>query len=122
MKFVYFSLTGNTKKIAEKLNLFPIEEIKKNLIIDDKYILIASSVGFGQIQPEVKSFLESNSEKMIGVIGSGNRNWGQSYCKAAKTISKDYDVKYFASIELAGTNNQIEECKKNILEFLDNGN
>ncbi|BDV03563.1 MAG: protein NrdI [Candidatus Hepatoplasma scabrum] len=122
MKFVFFSLTGNTKKIAEKLDLFPIEEIKNDLLINDNYILIASSIGFGQVQPEVKSFLKNNSEKMIGVIGSGNRNWGQSYCKAAKTISKEYNVKYFASIELAGTNNQIEECRKNILEFLSNGN
>lgn len=121
MKFVYFSLTGNTKKIADKLALFECQEIKKDLLIDDKYILIASSVGFGQIQPEVKEFLLKNSENMIGVIGSGNRNWGQSYCKAAKTIAKDYNVKYFASIELAGTTPQIEELKKNILEYL-NGN
>lgn len=122
MKFVYFSLTGNTKKIAEKLNLFPIEEIKENLIIDDKYILIASSIGFGQVQEEVKAFLKNNNQKMVGVIGSGNRNWGQGYCKAAKTISNDYNVKYLASIEMAGTSHQIEECKKNILEFLGNGN
>lgn len=117
--FCYFSLTGNTKKIADKLSdIFPSIEIIPNLKLDKKFILISSSIRFGEIPIEIQNFLEVNNKNMIAVIGSGNRIWGYSYCAGAKSIAKDYNVKYLGSIELAGTQLAIKELKEAINEWL----
>ena len=117
--FYYFSLTGNTKKIADKLSdIFPSREIIPDLKVDKKFILISSSINFGKVPIEVQNFLKVNNKNLIAVIGSGNRTWGYNYCGAAKSIAKDYDVKYLGSIELAGTQLAIKELKESINEWL----
>ena len=112
MKIVYFSLTGNIKKFLEKTNANNVIEIKNDLIVNDKFILVTSTVGFGEIPSAVDVFLLNNHQNLIAVIGSGNRNWGIYFANAAKIISKKYNVCNPLNFELQGTKQDVERFKK----------
>ncbi len=120
MKLIYYSITGNTKKIARKIADYKYEEITPNLIVDEDFVIITSSTGFGLPQDEVKEFLENNRVHLKGVIGSGNRNWGRNFCKGSKRIAEHFNVPYLYSVELAGNTYDIARSKKKIEELISN--
>lgn len=107
---VYDSLTGNTKKFVSKLNHRSVQ-ITKDLVVDEPYILVTYTIGLGEIPPSTKEFLNRNSLFLLGVAGSGNRNWGLTYCKAVTTISKQYNVPIIRTFELSGTAEDITAFK-----------
>ncbi|MBH5317015.1 class Ib ribonucleoside-diphosphate reductase assembly flavoprotein NrdI [Paenibacillus sp. GSMTC-2017] len=102
MLLVYDSKTGNVKRFIKKLNMraVPIDEREK---MDEPFVLVTYTTGFGQVPERVNSFLESNHEMLRGVSASGNRNWGQGFAKSADTISQKYDVPVILKFELSGT-------------------
>ena len=51
----------------------------------------------------VQQFLEEHARLMVGVIGSGNRNFGDYYCQAAVDISKQFNVPVAHRIDIMGT-------------------
>ena len=51
----------------------------------------------------VKAFLDKHAHLMVGVIGSGNRNFGDHYCQAAHDISKQFNVPVLWRIEIMGS-------------------
>ncbi len=120
MKLIYYSITGNTEKIARKIADYKYEAITPNLIVDEDFIIITSTTGFGLPQDEVKEFLEKNSNYLKGVIGSGNRNWGRNFCKGSIRIAEHYNVPYLYSVELAGTTHDIKGARRKIEELIEN--
>ena len=73
-KILYFSRTGNLEKFAKKLNYENILPITEGLIVDEPYVLLISTINFGEVPIEYKKFLKVNHKNLIGVAGSGNRN------------------------------------------------
>ncbi|NOQ50157.1 MAG: class 1b ribonucleoside-diphosphate reductase subunit alpha [Mycoplasmataceae bacterium] len=120
MKLVYYSVTGNTQKIADKLDKKNALSISEGLIINEPFVLITSSTGFGEVQEEITKFLQENHKNLKGVIGSGNRNWGANFCKASKVIANKYNVPYIYGIELAGTTHDIENTNKELAKMNNN--
>ncbi|WP_431785926.1 class Ib ribonucleoside-diphosphate reductase assembly flavoprotein NrdI [Paenibacillus lactis] len=110
MLIVYDSLTGNVQKFVNKINMKNIK-LTDSLIIDEPFILITYTIGFGEVPVSVKRFLESGYHRnyLKGVAGSGNKNWGSRFCKAAHTISQEYGVPLIHTFELSGTENDIEK-------------
>src|SRR5699024_10002682 len=51
----------------------------------------------------VQTFLDKHARHMVGVIGSGNRNFGDHYCQAAVDISEEYGVPVAHRIDIMGT-------------------
>jgi protein involved in ribonucleotide reduction len=94
-------------------------EIEPNLEVQEKFVLITFTVGFGKVSNKVMEFLnyKDNYKNMIGVSSSGNRNWGSGFCKAAEIISNKYNVPIISKFELAGTQNDVEYFKKRIDEL-----
>ena len=52
---------------------------------------------------------------MIGVISTGNKNWGADYGLAGNKISKEYDVPLLHKLELSGSKKD-KEIVDNIIE------
>ncbi len=102
MLVVYDSKTGNVKRFINKLNMraIPIDEYQK---VDEPFVLVTYTTGFGQVPEKVSSFLESKGDLLRGVSASGNRNWGAGFAKSADTISAMYDVPVILKFELSGT-------------------
>lgn len=114
MKIVYFSLTGNCKKFLQYCevpteNIIFLNDLKE---VNFKYILLTPTVGFGEVPLKVKKFLEKYSEKAVGVIASGNRNWGANFAIAADVINKEYNIPILMKFELLGNTKDIENFKK----------
>lgn len=58
----------------------------------------------GFVPDAVKRFLvrDSNHERMVGVIGTGNRNFGTEFCRAAEVVADRFGVPILGEVELSG--------------------
>jgi protein involved in ribonucleotide reduction len=123
---VYFSKTSeNTKRFAEKLGL-PVTRIPLRWEGDEPftvvrpYILIVPTYGGNkeekQIPEQVVDFLnlKANRDLLRGVIGTGNTNFGETYCRAAELISAKVGVPLLYRVELLGTPHDVEQVTERL--------
>jgi len=103
----YDSRTGNVKRFIRKLDL-PSVQIEESTVLDEPFVLVTYTTGFGNPPDKVMSFLKRNHEKMIGVSASGNRNWGDRFARSADHISSMYGVPILSKFELSGTAKDVE--------------
>ncbi|MCQ4086600.1 class Ib ribonucleoside-diphosphate reductase assembly flavoprotein NrdI [Saccharibacillus sp. JS10] len=113
MLIAYDSRTGNVRRFIEKLEL-PAIQIDETMKLEEPFILVTYTTGFGQIPDKVNSFLQKNGQQLKGVCASGNRNWGLSFAKSADTISQTYGVPILCKFELSGTNKDILHLKEEL--------
>lgn len=124
IKVLYFSRTGNMEKFADKLRALGhtnIEQFNEDTIVNEPYVMIASTIYFGEVPIEYKKFLKNNFEYLRGVSGSGNRNWGRNFAVAADIIAEKFNVPILTKFELSGNKHDVEEFIKKV-EELENGN
>lgn len=107
MVIAYDSKTGNVRRFVHKLNMKTVE-INEHMTMDEPFVLVTYTTGFGQVPEKVHSFLERNSSQLKGVSASGNRNWGLSFAKSADTIASMYDVPVISKFELSGTTKDVQ--------------
>jgi protein involved in ribonucleotide reduction len=113
MLIAYDSRTGNVKRFIEKLNM-PAVQIDQDMVLDEPFVLVTYTTGFGQAPDKVMHFLRRNHNRMKGVVASGNRNWGQGFAKSADRISELYRVPVLGKFELAGTQRDVEQLKMGV--------
>jgi protein involved in ribonucleotide reduction len=126
---VYFSnYSGNTKRFVEKIDnghfniiRIPILWDSSNpLIVSDRYILFVPTYGGGSeksaIPRQVRHFLNvpQNREFLQGVVGFGNTNFGEHYCKAADMISIKTGVPVLGRVEIFGTNEDVNKIQERL--------
>lgn len=112
MRIVYHSFTGNCARFARMLDE-NARSTKELPIADEDTLLIFPTVGFGQVPPIVKRYLQTNREHIKFVVSSGNRNWGPNFAKGADVITQHLGIPSY-KIELAGTAEDVENIKKQI--------
>ena len=123
---VYFSnYSGNTKRFVEKLDehnaiRIPIDWDSSNITLDQPYILLVPTYGGGEgraaIPRQVRSFLniKENRKLLRGVVGFGNKNFGEHFCKAADLISAKTGVPVIARVEIFGTDDDVNKVKERL--------
>jgi len=123
---VYFSnYSGNTKRFVERLNepnsiRIPIDWDRGCITVDQPYVLFVPTYGGGEgraaIPRQVRSFLnvKENRSLLRGVIGFGNTNFGEHFCKAADLISAKTGVPVIARVEIFGTDDDINKTKERL--------
>jgi protein involved in ribonucleotide reduction len=123
---VYFShRSENTKRFVEKLDAgsarIPLDWDDKNpFVFNAGYVLVVPTYGSGNdkhtIPKQVKKFLniKSNRDNLRGVIGTGNTNFGDHYCKAAEMIAKKVGVPLIARVEIFGTEQDVAQVKERL--------
>lgn len=104
---VYDSKTGNVKRFVSKLDMKSVQ-ITENLAIDQPFILITYTTGFGQVPQSTLDFLGRNGHFLQGVATSGNMNWGTRYGLAADHVARLYSVPILMKFELSGTKKDVE--------------
>ena len=107
MVIAYASKTGNVKRFVGKLNM-PTVQIDDTTVLEEPFVLVTYTTGFGQVPDKVVSFLNRNHGKLVGVSASGNRNWGEGFARSADHISKQYGVPVINKFELSGTRQDVE--------------
>jgi protein involved in ribonucleotide reduction len=114
---VYYSnRSGNTKRFVEKLGYRNSINLSSNpnLVVYKKYVLFVPTYGGGHgeysIPRPVANFLNDkmNRKHLAGVVGFGNTNFGDHYCRAAYLIAEKTGVPILAKIELLGTPEDVE--------------
>ena len=118
IQLVYFSnYSGNTKRFVEKLSgnaiRIPIDWDNGPIKLSYDYVLLVPTYGGGSeksaIPRQVRHFLNipENRDNLRGVIGLGNTNFGDNFCKAAEIISKKTGVPVIAKVEIFGTDDDV---------------
>ena len=104
---IYWSSnSGGTRRVAEVLATKTVELTGYDGT--SPYVLMCPTYDQprGGFTPKpVQQFLEERAHLMVGVIGSGNMNFGNHYCQAAHDISKQHNVPIVHRIDIMGTNN-----------------
>ena len=102
---VYWSSnSGGTRRVAEALATDTVE--LSDYDGTSPYVLLTPTYDQprGGFTPRpVQTFLNEHAHLMVGVIGSGNRNFGDHYCQAAHDISKQFNVPVLWRIEIMGS-------------------
>jgi protein involved in ribonucleotide reduction len=133
---VYFSnYSGNTKRFVEKvydgsfnITRIPIDSRGDNtpIIHTTPFVLFVPTYGGGSdrsaIPRQVRRFLNipENRDLLRGVIGFGNTNFGEHFCKAAEMISQKTGVPIIARVEIFGTPEDVTKVKERMRMLYDN--
>ena len=126
--YYYSSTSGLVRSFAERLHrpAFNLaDRVHRQSEVDGPWVLLTPSYKTGNpandtIPESVRRFLRSpvNRRALVGVIGSGNRNFGSHYQMACREIAARSGRPILFEFELAGTRWDVEECRR-ILEDLD---
>ncbi len=125
---VYFSsATNNTKRFVEKLGFrnkrIPLRPRDEFLYVNEPYVIVVPTYGGGNIKgavpKQVIKFLneKSNRDHCVGIIASGNTNFGKAYCIAGDILAQKLKIPFMYKYELLGTSQDVEICRKGLSEF-----
>ena len=120
MKVVYFSFSGNVRRFIKRTELTDVMELTQNNCSErreEPFVLVTGTIGFGEVPQPVQSFLDVNEDLLKAVAASGNRNWGQNFAKAGRSISERYQVPLLLKFEVQGTANDVNEFKEKVGNF-----
>lgn len=128
VNIVYFSsATGNTRRFVEKLGLpaqrIPLLKSDEFLHVDHPYVLIVPTYGGGNLKgavpKQVIAFLNDpgNRSHCVGVISSGNTNFGTAYCLAGDIVATKLNVPHMYKFELLGTPEDVSRVREGLKEF-----
>lgn len=122
MKVVYCSMTGNVRAFVRKLNqinksIETIEIRNGKEVVDDKYLLITHTTGKGEMPKKLVDFLgdKTNVKNAVGVVGSGNKNWGAHFCGGAYKASEICGVPVLHTFEVRGNQKDIDKALEIIM-------
>ena len=109
MKVVYITRTGNVEMFVNKLGIGDILEVRDGSeIVDEDFVLVTYTDGYGELPEELEEFLTNNSQHLRGVAASGDRGYGEAYAMAADVISEMYNVPILAKFEFDGIDEDVE--------------
>ena len=126
IQIVYFSnYSGNTARFVDKLGLgavrIPIQwDPAHPVYVEREYVLFVPTYGGGADSPaipkQVKKFLNipANRDLLRGVVGFGNTNFGEHFCKAAEMISQKTGKPVIARVEIFGTDHDVQKVKERL--------
>jgi protein involved in ribonucleotide reduction len=125
---VYFSnISENTKKFVTKLDAtsyrIPVKNGEEPFVVSKEYVLVLPTYGGiheGKHVPrQVIEFfkIKKNSDLLRGVVGTGNTNFGETYCKAAEIVSARFGVPLLYRVELLGTPYDVEQVNERLKQL-----
>lgn len=128
---VYFSsVSGYTDRFVKKLELPAVRiPLRPKLdympVLESEKVLILPTYGGGPetraVPKQVLTFLSTpeNRQNIVGVVGTGNTNFGAAYGLAAKLVARKLDVPLLNMVELFGTPEEVEETRDRIIRFME---
>jgi protein involved in ribonucleotide reduction len=131
IKLIYFTTESkNTLNFVSRLTDFESIRIPENgdLLIDTPYVLVFPSYGGGKDKgsvpaPVIKFIMNGENQKnIIGIIGSGDRNYGDKFCIGSRILSKKLQVPLLYEYEIRGTDVDIQNVKLGLLKIEENLN
>lgn len=115
IKIAYMSITGNCRTFVNNLDI-PKENLVEfdatnipQLKEGDRYLMVVPTYEASLTEP-CWSFIEENPQaKCIGLMGSGNRNFGKDmYIFSAQDLSKEFNIPIVYDFEYFGLDSDIK--------------
>ncbi len=115
MKLVYFSITGQTRRFANKTRLEHEEILPQNpeFEVNEDFLLVVPSYADEtpgaeksmDIMDPVFEFMAyaNNAQHCKGIVGTGNRNFAFLYIFTAKQLSAQFKIPIVYDFEFNGT-------------------
>ncbi|WP_145052571.1 class Ib ribonucleoside-diphosphate reductase assembly flavoprotein NrdI [Paenibacillus xylanexedens] len=116
MLIAYTSRTGNVRKFVERTG-FPSIRLEEDTVVNEPFVLVTYTSGFGQIPKNVVPFLTLNHQYLRGVSSSGNRNWGEKFGKAADSVSLLFGVPIINKFEHYGSEKDVAHFIEEVHEI-----
>ncbi|ATO30447.1 class Ib ribonucleoside-diphosphate reductase assembly flavoprotein NrdI [Bacillus atrophaeus] len=120
----YDSKTGNVRRFVKALQQeLSIEaiEITDDMIINQEFIHITYTIGFGEVPERTLNFIYKNKSKIRGVAVSGNKVWGDNYGLAGDKLSAKFHTPLLLKFELSGTKQDIQKITQEV-QLIDKNN
>ena len=125
MLVVYYSSPSEfTHKFVQKLRhqarRLPLVTKDPTLLIDEPFVLITPTFGAGinrgSVPKQVIKLLnvKDNRDRIVGVIGAGNTNFGEDYCRAAHIVAGKCGVPVLYRFELLGMPEDADNVNKGL--------
>ncbi len=132
LKLLYISISGNSRAFIDKLTTFadeqgqlsfdPIEvsDASPDIITNSPFFAFVptyldggNGIGNGIIEIMTDALHEQleipeNTKNLIGIIGSGNKNFNAQYILTARRYAVDFNAPLIANYELRGTQIDVE--------------
>lgn len=120
MKVIYISLTGQTRKFVNKLEMDLMELTPANpfIYVNEPFIIVAPTYQT-DVTEAFYDFLETgdNAKYFKGVAGGGNRNFNELFVYTAKDLARDFDVPLLHAFEFQGSDHDVNVLKKAVEEL-----
>lgn len=120
MLVVYMSLVGNVRNFVKRLDMDSLELNQMNPLIevDKDYVIIVPTYS-DMITDIFCDFIDykDNRKYLKCVVGSGDKNFNNGYIFSARHISKKYKVPLAFDFEKSGTDEDIENFKKEVRKY-----
>ena len=125
MLLVYFSDNSEyTHRFVAKLHhpavRLPTLTKEPTLRVDEPFVLVTPTYGAGRnrgaVPKQVIKFLnvEENRRHLLGVIGAGNTNFGEDFCRAAVKVAAKCQVPLMYRVELLGTQEDVDAVNQGL--------
>lgn len=133
LTLLYISLSGNTKNFIDRISkpLSSFYELRimdmkqtvkdndysdldsKTIVFIPTYLEGGNGVDNGDVEiltTPLRDYLrtQDTNQYLIGIVGSGNKNFNHQYCLTAKQYSEEFDKPMLADFELRGTPADLE--------------
>lgn len=131
LRILFISIEGNTRNFVENLTTYAAKQHAQNAELPEIAATEISEASdfVAETQPYfcfVPTYLDggngidngvkelmtnvlgeyidyaNNAQHLIGVVGSGNRNFNEQYCLTAKRYAEKFDAPFIANYELRG--------------------
>lgn len=118
IKFVFFSLIGNTRRLVNKFAYenFEIHDGNADIKVDFKFVLFVPTYE-KDVTYVADDFLEINAENCLGIVGCGNLNFNDLYCFTAKNLSSQFNIPIIRLVEYSGSHIDVEYIKGAVEEI-----
>lgn len=120
MKVVFISITGQTRKFVQKLDMDTLEITLDNAFteIDEPYVVVVPTYDI-EATSIVNDFIETgdNVTYLKGVAGGGNLNFNTLFCFTARDLSKKYNVPIIHEFEFQGSVNDVNKFKEEVAKL-----
>lgn len=115
MKIVYASRMGHVEEIVSKLGYTDaVKIVKGDEKVEGEFVLFTYSDLVGETPAIVESFL-ANNPGLKAVVGSGSKaRHPETFNFGAIKVGQKYNVPVLATLDLSGTDAELEAIKKEI--------
>ena len=144
LTLLYISLSGNTKNFIDRISKplsseydLKIMDMKQMVKDNDYHDLDSKTVVFiptyleggngidnGDVEiltTPLREYLrtQDTDQYLIGIVGSGNKNFNHQYCLTAKQYSEEFGKPMLADFELRGTPVDLERIVEIIKQMME---